>query len=282
MGTTKASVALLLCVLACSSQASAEPCTGHTSSGSPFAICFDSGNRLFIGGGSGGVSAGLRLRHAFSYDDEPDLRWKLEHRLVEVSTAGLTGRYQGVVYAGRFFRHARDGHIVLPLGVPRKVFLPFDIGAETEVGRIRQETPASPVELGVVRIAGLVDLSRSANFRRRLALGIAATWNMEIDARGRKLSEHQVSPLTLATASGYWESANGLTTGEAEFTGGQEWSSRSGWTWVARAKVSVERVLLAFNDKPLSLIVEGRASSPTHEVTALVGARFSLFAARAR
>ena len=282
MGTTKASVALVLFLLATATatSAQAEKCKGKTASGSPFAICFDSGNRLFLSGGSDGVGAGLHLRHAIEFDDEPDLRWKLEHRILSGSAGGLDDRYQAVVYSGRFLRHARDGHIVLPLGVPRKVFAPFDIGAEAEVGRIRQRRLDAPAELGVVRVAGLIDLTRSENFRRRLAIGIAANWDMKIDTGGRKVVENQVSPLSQATAGGYLESANGLSTAEMQVSGGRTWSSENGWRWTAQARVSLERVVLAFNDKPLSLVVEARANAPDNDFTALVGARFSLFSQR--
>jgi hypothetical protein len=145
MGTAKASIVLLAVLMAWPSRAEADECTGLTRSGSPFAICFDVGNRLFIAGGTNGVGGGIRLRHAIEFDDEPDLIWKLEHRLVEGSAGGLSERYQGVVYAGRYLRHARDGHLVVPLGVPRKIFLPFDIGAETELGRVKQARADSPL-----------------------------------------------------------------------------------------------------------------------------------------
>lgn len=279
MGTTKASVGIVLALLLAATSAQAEKCKGRTASGSPFAICFDSGNRLFLSGGSDGVGGGIHLRHAIEFDDDPDLRWKLEHRMLSGSTGGLES-YQAIAYSGRFLRHARDGHIVLPLGVPRKVFLPFDIGAEAEVGRIRQRRLGTAAELGVVRVAGLIDLSRSEDFKRRLAFGIAANWNMKIDSDQRKVTENQVSPFSQATASGYLESGNGLSTAEAELTGGQEWSSEEGWRWTGQARVSLERVVLAFNDKPLSLVVEARAKAPDNHFTALVGARFSLFSQR--
>lgn len=280
MGAAKTSLVLILFLLATVTSAQAEKCEARTASGSPFAICFDSGNRLFLSGGSEGVGAGIHLRHAIAFDDEPDLRWKLEHRILSGSTGGYFDRYQATAYSGRFLRHARDGHIVLPLGVPRKVFVPFDIGAEAEVGRIRQRHLGALAELGVVRVAGLIDLSRSADFRRRLAFGIAAEWKMEIDTDQRKVAENQVSPLSKATASGYLESANGLSTAEAQLTGGREWSSQEGWRWAGQARISLERVVLAFNDKPLSLVVEARAKAPDKNFTALVGARFSLFSQR--
>jgi hypothetical protein len=226
------------------------------------------------------VGGGIRLRHAIASDDEPDLRWKLEHRLLEGSTGGWGDRFQALAYSGRFLRHARDGHIVLPLGTPRKIFVPFDIGAEAEIGRLRQSQQGEHAELGVVRIAGLIDLSRSEDFKRRLAFGVLASWNLNIDMEEREVVENQVSPLTQGTATGYIESSNGLTTAEAQLSGGREWSSQDGWRWAGQARVSVERVLLALNDKPLSLVVEAQAKAPDSSFRALIGARFSLFAQR--
>jgi hypothetical protein len=282
MGTTKASIAILVCALATSSSALADECTGRTSEGSPFATCFDPGNRLFVGGGTSGIGGGIRFRHAIEFDDEPDLTWKLEHHLIEGAAGGLNNRYQGAVYTGRFLRHARDGHVVLPLGVPRKIFVPFDIGAEAEVGRFRQTRSGAPLELGVVRIAGLIDLSRSPTFRRRLSIGIVGSWDMHVDSRKRAILENLVAPLSMLSVNGYLESKNGLNVAEVELTGGREWSNFKGWQWKSTARLAFERVLIAVNDRPLSMVVEGRARAPDSEFSALVGARFNLFSERGK
>src|SRR5678809_524049 len=105
-------------------------CTGVTDSGSTFATCFDPGNRLLLRAGTDGLGAGIQLRHIIHFEDEPDLVWKMEHDLVEGEMYGIWQRYAARLYAGRYVRHARDGHILLPFGAGRKIFLPFDVGAE--------------------------------------------------------------------------------------------------------------------------------------------------------
>ena len=57
-------------------------CTGRTSLNKPFAVCFDVGNRLYLDAGSAGFGAGLHLRHAIGFSDEPDLTWKLDHQIL--------------------------------------------------------------------------------------------------------------------------------------------------------------------------------------------------------
>lgn len=280
MGTAKTTLAILLGLVALPASSHADECTGRTASGSPFATCFDPGNRLFLEAGTSGVGSGIRLRHAIEFDDEPDLIWKLEHRLAEGSGGGLNDRYQGVIYAGRYLRHARDGHLVLPLGVPRKIFLPFDIGGEFALGRFRQSRTSSPLSLTMVRVAGLIDLSRTPSFRRRLSVGIVGHWNMQVDTHELAVLENRVAPLSILSLGGGLESKNGLNRGEFRFEGGREWSKAASWQWKASAALVFERVLIALNDRPLSMIVEGRAQTPEREYTALIGARLSLFSAR--
>jgi hypothetical protein len=149
-------------------------CTGITRSGGRFATCFDPGNRASITAGSDGFGGAVALRHVVHFDDEPDLVWKLEHVLAEATHAGWEDRFSGVVYRGRYLRHSRDGHLVLPLGTPKKIFLPFDIGALVEVGAIRWPAADAAASIGVVKTAALFDLARSRNFRRRIAIGPAA------------------------------------------------------------------------------------------------------------
>tara|TARA_R110002073_G_scaffold335810_2_gene529050 strand:- start:63317 stop:64183 length:867 start_codon:yes stop_codon:yes gene_type:complete len=284
MGTTKAALALCLLMLGFASPVRADPCTARTSNDSPFAICFDVGNRLYLEAGTDGIGGSVRLRHTIGFDDEPDLVWKLDHRLLQTSAGGMNDAYSGVVYEGRYVRHARDGHIVLPLGTPRKFFVPFDIGAQAEVGRFRQRKTIGPLELRVVQITGLLDFSRTDSFQRRFTVGVVAHWDLQLDREEMRISENLVAPLSMLGASFYMESDNGLSLVEAEISGGREWSSINGWQWAGAASVTVERILIAINDRPLSIMLETRAkTSEQHmetDLTALAGARFSLFSAK--
>lgn len=264
--------------------AAAERCVGETDSGERFPTCFDTGNQLFISAGTAGFGGGIRLRHAMRFDDEPDLTWKLEHQLLAGAALGIDREIAAVIYRGRYIRHARDGHLVLPLGKPKKIFVPFDVGAEASVGEIIRDHDADGFELGVVRIAGLLDLARTASFRRRLAIGVLARWDMEVIDAGSELAiaEHRVIPLSGITASAAFESASGLTLGSASFEAGRQWSTLGGWRWGGRARVVAERTLIAINDRPLSIQLEAAARLPDAELRLGINARFAILAKTTR
>ena len=107
---------------------------------------------------------------------------------------------------------------------------------------------------------------------------------MRVDQGPIRVTENLVAPLSMLEANAYGESQDGLSVAELKLVAGQEWSSRAGWQWKAAATVTLERVLLALNDRPLSLILEATATAPQRqderEFTGLVGARFSVFSAR--
>src|SRR5262245_31736055 len=178
--------------------AHAETCTGASSAGK-FALCFDPGNRVSVTAGSDGFGGALALRHIIHFDDEPDLVWKLEHTLLDATHAGFTDRFQATLYRAYFMRHSRDGHIVIPLGVPKKVFLPFDIGAFTEVGTVSwRDEPTT--RIGVVNMAGLLDWARTRTFRRRIAFGPSARWDVDVMQQPRSIAQHFVAPFSTAMA----------------------------------------------------------------------------------
>lgn len=264
-----------IAVLVAASRAQADPCTGITSRGGKFATCFDPGNRLSLTAGSAGLGGSLALRHQIHFDDEPDLVWRLEHELIDASHAFAEGTFTGTFYRAHFIRHARDGHIVIPLGVPKKVFLPFDIGAYAEVGSLSW-TPDSLARLGIVKMAGLVDLARSQSFRRRLAFGPISRWAVDMQTSPRTLGEHHVAPFSTALAVLHLESANGRLLGDVRAEAGLVWHSKSGWQPEARAEATLERIMLAVNDRPISIVLGVRYISETDEAIARVGARFVL------
>jgi hypothetical protein len=273
----KLALAILLATLAVS-DAHAESCTGITGNGGRFATCFDLGNRLSVTGGSDGFGGSLALRHIVTFDDEPDLVWKLEHQMLDVNYGTFVDRFVGTVYRGRFLRHARDGHIVLPLGrTPKKIFLPFDIGGFAEAGRLEWVPGSTAYRIGVVKTAALFDLSRTRGFRRRISFGPAARWDVDADRDEMKLTEHTVSPFTTLLVNLHAETANGRSAIDFAFEAGSVWKSKGGWGPDARAEANLERIVLAVNDHPISLVVGAKYDSQTDEVLAKVGARVVLF-----
>jgi hypothetical protein len=251
-------------------------CTGITRSGGRFATCFDSGNRASITAGSDGFGGAIALRHVIHFDDEPDLEWKMEHVIGEGTHAGWADRFSGVVYRGRYLRHSRDGHIVLPLGTPKKIFLPFDIGALAEVGAIRWRA-LDTASIGVVKTAALIDLARSRNFRRRIAIGPVARWEVEATRHPIAIARHIVAPFSSGIANLHLESHTGRLIGDLRVEAGTAWTSDAGWRPEAIAEASIERIVLAVNDRPIALVLGARYESATDETIARVGARVVLF-----
>ncbi len=280
MGTATRSLAIAAALVAVAAHSvRAESCTGVTPSGGRFATCFDVGNRLSLTAGTSGFGGGLTLRHIMRFDDAPDLEWKLEHTMLEASHAGFEDRFTGVLYRGRFLRHARDGHLVLPFGnPPKKIFLPFDIGALAEVGSISWR-PDSNVRLGIVKIAALVDFARARSFRRRFAIGPVARWDVDMPRDRLEIAQHIVAPFSALLANLRFETTSGVTSGELRLEAG--WVHRSaGWQTETVAEASFERIVLAVNDRPIALVFGVRYESATEETTAGVGARIVLFQRR--
>jgi hypothetical protein len=271
VGTTAASlVALALLV----GTARADDCTGDKD-GSAFATCFDLGNRLSLVAGTTGFGGGIALRHTMKFDDDHDVEWKMEHGLAEATYAGFEDRLSGVVYRGRYLRHARDGHIVLPLGRPQKIFLPFDIGALAEIGTIAWR-PDSDAQLGVVHMAALVELGRSRGFGTMFAVGPSARWQIDLHREPVGVAEHVVSPFTTGLAMMHLETGDGLWSSEVRVEAGTAWHSTKQWTPEVRAEGSLERIVLAINDRPIALVAGASYDSASGETVLRVGLRISL------
>jgi hypothetical protein len=273
-GAVKRALAAALVLLG-AADAAADPCTGVTEKGGRFATCFDPGNRLSLTVGSEGFGGALALRNEVHFDDEPDLVWRLEHTLLDVNHAIREGRFIGGLYRGVFIRHARDGHIVIPLGTPKKVFLPFDIGGYAEVGTLSWR-PGERPRLTIMKTGALFDLARSTSFRRRFAFGPAARWTVDIEKLPKELGEHHVAPFSTAVAMLHLEDHTGRTVGDVRAEAGMVWHSTRGWKAEARAEATLERIMLAINDRPIALTLGVGYETEAAEAIARVGARIVL------
>src|SRR5262249_4426097 len=151
-----------------------------------------------------------------------------EHSVAQVSYGGLGDRYSASIYDGRFLRHSHDGHIVLPFGNLQKVFLPFDVGVEARAGQLDGKLGDPTARLGIVRAAALFDLSRSDDFRRRLAIGPVIRWDATVTREPAAIGEHVVAPFTLAALSAHLESSSGITVADLQLEGGSAWHSTGG------------------------------------------------------
>jgi hypothetical protein len=282
-GLAVAAVLLALC-----RPAAADECWVSHRRG-PYPVCFDPGNRLRLDAAIGAVagdSAGgqdgvldrgelggaIQLRHVVAADD-PDVTWLLEHQIAAVRIGGDAVRASA--YSGRFVRHASDGRLVLPFGRPRNLFLPFDIGAEAEVGSLRGSISGGPLHLGAVRTAAVFDLSRTGDFRRRFALGAAARWDIEVDAGSRSARAHTVAPFSVAAFDLRAESRDGLTAAGLRGEAGAAWSTAVGWRRWVGGEAELERVFLSVQDRPLSVFVSGALEPADESVSGVVGLRIA-------
>lgn len=284
--------------------ARAEPTCWAGPAGDQFPTCFDLGTRVTLGlawsatsatGGAGGDpgsgagipgaaassepvgSMAIAVRHVMTTDD-PGVWWRLEHVVLDARVGRDSTR--GVLYSGRYVRHARDGRIVLPTSPPRKLYLPFDLGAEAEVGRIATRGGADRIDVGVVRTGFFGELLRSPSFRRRLELGVAARWDLTGSASSSDLTvtEHRVAPFTLVMAAAHFESASGLTSLDLAAEAGRTWSTERGWESTAAASGALERILLAVNNRPLSVYARASYDARGAGGAAWVGLRIGVFA----
>jgi len=264
-------------VVALAGVARADECTGTSRRGERFATCFDVGNRLAIDAGSDGLGVGIALRHRITFDDDPDLEWKMEHALVDANYSVLDTRFTGTFYAGRYLRHARDGHILIPTGsTPTKIFLPFDIGAIFEIGHLDWKQMDPTFTIGMLRVAPLIELLRSKDYKRVLAIGPSMHWDMEVDRNFQMPTLHTIAPFSEGLVSLRLESNDGLWVMESRLEAGSAWRSDRGFHREARASATLERIVLAVNDRPIALTAGFEYDSARNETLAKIGARVAV------
>jgi hypothetical protein len=255
-----------------------ERCEANLGEGPPSVLCFDPGHRLYLSGGTAGLGWGIQLRHLIRTDD-PGLHWRSEHGLLRGTVAA--DRFRGAVYEGRFLRHSREGYLLLPTSPPRRIPVPFDVGLETSVGRLEGRLSSDEIRMNAVRGALLLDFARSDTFRRRAALGAVARWDLLVDRRAPSVREQAIAPFSVGLLSLYAESASGLTLAQVQAEAGYATLGRgSGWRPVITVELTVERVLLALNDLPLSVYAAGRHDEPGEGFRAELGLRWALLSGR--
>ena len=239
--------------------AAAGPCVVRRAS-DPSPICFDPGNRVIVDATTVGVRVALRLRHVVVADD-PTVTWRLDHTIADAAWDG--GRGRGALYQLRLVRHSTDGHVMFPTSPPTRLHFPFDLGVELAVGQIDWHQPEARAEVGVFHAAPMFDLYRADDFKLRVALGASARWDVGFDlgdADGpgpMTATEHVVAPLSEGVLAVHAESRSGRTAIDLRARGGMAWSTQGGWTQVAGAEATVERVLGAVNDVPISALASG-------------------------
>lgn len=240
----------------------ADPCAGED-----FQLCFDPGNRLGVTAAAAVTDAGeLGVAYELGIDlgterrsrTRGDLSWTTRHQLLRARLVktGAEERLSGLAYRGRFDRHLEEGYLLLPTAVPTRVPFPFDLALEIETGAFSRTTAGD--RLGVLSAALLLDPGRAPGGGVKLGAGPALSWSVSRRAGSEEVI-HEVSPLTGGLLLLALTDSTGRSSAQARV--------HAGWTLVpagARglqggAELSLERVILAVNDRPVSLRLAGSA-----------------------
>jgi len=221
------------------------------------------------GGSARGLTPGLDLGLSVRLRGDRDSRskagtsWLHAHRLLIAD--GRLGPDQRqltlAAYEGLARRHVDDGFLLLPTNPPIRLPFPLDLGLYGRVARYERRVEDGPGwTFETARLAMLFDPLRSGSGRFHLGFGPTLAHVLRHDG---SLLRHELTPLTALQLAVSLESENGLWVfragGQAGFTFDPA-ALQSGGTLRARGELSVERVLVALNDHPVSLQVRAGAA----------------------
>jgi hypothetical protein len=194
--------------------------------------------------------------------------WTFEHRFgwtrlqpLRTAAAGAPA-LDATAYAGAFMRHSAEPSLTLPSSPPRRVFFPFDVGVECELGRLQLrplDGERERLEVEVARAGVVLDPWRAGRPGNDLRLGLGVRYDVELAGRpglSDPEARHRLAPFTAAWARFRWQDEPGLTALEVLVDAFPHWSPGRGWDAGAEAHARVERVLVALDDQPLALVAE--------------------------
>ncbi len=254
--------AALLCALA----AAGDPCLVTDEAGRTFRTCFDPGHRLEAAAGVRAASAGgarggaLDLSAAWRWRGDTRgqggaVEWLRDQAVLALDAALVAGAAEearAVAWRGTFVRRLAEPFILLPGPRPVRFPFPFDVGMAVEAAGVRWErTREREAELTVLRSTLLLDVARHLGGVRRAAFGPALAYDLWL---GRDAAPvHVIVPFTGAALDLVAESAGGLWVGALTARAGAALRVPGGFAGYAAAALSVERVLMAVNDRPVAL-----------------------------
>ncbi len=266
--------ALLALALAANAPAPGAPeapaCTVTDSKGRTFRTCFDPGNALDLSaggawgrdepalGGATDVRIGFRWRKDVR-TRSGGLEWLRDMSFLETRALFTAGEAEprgasALAWRGVFVRHRASPFLFIP-GPRIRLPFPFDVGLLVEAGGATWDS-ARPrdVRLAPIRSALLLDLG-GHGVLRRLAFGPEVAWTVRVSDTEETV--HGLVPFTSGVVDARAESADGLFAAALTIRGGSSLEVPGGTEGFLEARVSVERVVLAVNDRPLALYAEG-------------------------
>lgn len=202
--------------------------------------------------------------------------WQVDHRVVSgwVHPLGAGARpvpaFDAVLYGVTVLRHDESPSLVLPSSPPIGIPFPFDVGFEAEVGRvsasdrfpraISDQARVPTLQIGVLRGALLFDPWRSGAPGRSVEIGVGARYDVDVFA-APTLSQprvvHRVAPMTATSLRLRYRTDDGLFSLDARGDVIPHWTSEGRWRLAALAALRLERVVLAIDDQPISLVLDG-------------------------
>ncbi len=242
---------------------SGDPCWDEEG-GRRFRTCFDPGRglELYAGGGARALNGGLDLGLSVRIRGDRDSRSKAGTSWLHAHRAAIVGARWSfeqrnltlMAYEGIARRHVDDGSLVLPTNPPIRLPFPLDVGLYAAVARYERRVEEGYAwRLDTVRVGMMFDPLRSASGRFHLGIGPSLAHSMRFD--GTQL-RHELTPLTAVQVFVNLESENGLWVFRAAGHAGWTFDAaafQSGAVFRTRGELTLERVLVAVNDQPISV-----------------------------
>jgi hypothetical protein len=265
-------VAAALLALALAAQAG-DPCVATDARGRTYALCFDPGNRLELGaaatsgnrepfaGGALDLGAAVRWRRDVR-TRSGSLEWLGDQTFVEARALFTSGDLElraaeGVLWRGTFVRHRGSPFVLVPGPRPLRLPFPFDVGLRAEVGGAAWDGDRPrDVRLAPIRSALLLDVA-GHGVVRRLAFGPEVSWGVRV--REGEETVHEIVPFTAGVIDLRAESRDGLLVLALTARGGSVLSVPGGADGFLEGRVTLERVVLAVNDRPVALYASAAA-----------------------
>ena len=248
-------------------------------------------------------SIAIRRRHAYGEGKER-IEWQIDHRLLTgwvaptVRPFSEIPAFDAVFYAISAHRHDLAPRIVLPSSPPASVPFPFDIGMDSEFGRVTvtralpvgtlDAKPVAFMRVGVARATAFIDPLRSEGPGRSIEIGVGVRYDIDLfgGQTGSGTSEsitqprivHRVAPGTAGSLRLRFESRDGLWVMDARGEVVPHWTSEEKWAVGALGQGHIERTLLAINDEPIAAFFDAgwRLIPASLELATLHDVRVSL------
>lgn len=255
--------------------------------------------------GSVEIHAGISFRRRRAWGEGPTrVEWQIDNRFLtgwvapDVQPFGTLPALDATFYAVTAHRHDLAPRIVLPSSPPASIPFPFDVGFDSEFGRVtvtrvaplgtRDALPIAFMRVGVARATAFIDPLRSNHPGRSIEIGLGVRY--DIDLFGAQTGSgnsdsilpprlvHRIAPGTAGSLRIRFESLDGLWAWDSRGEVVPHWSSERKWALGAFASTHLERTLIAINDEPIAAFFDAgwRLVPASLEMATLHDLRFSL------